>query len=295
MEKTTIQQVANQLTKRHNITQAEAESFANAMFTLIREALQRDGTAKVKGLGTFKLTTLPQGRTKVAFNPEPTMRDMVNKPFAQFQTVALNDGVDFEQTNQQPQQTETKQEENPQPSEPKQEEKPKHKPNTNTRQEQKTKSHAAKWAAMVAVTLALTAAAAFAGYQYGLTQATQQLAQSQAQPAAKPAPKPTPKPQKPKPTAHDTTANSKPRQSSNATLPPEDYEKADPRVRTGAYQIVGIDRIVIAKATDNIKNISRSALGPGMECYVEAINGMKANDKLKEGQQIKIPKLKLKK
>ncbi|SFF97734.1 HU family DNA-binding protein [Prevotella sp. KH2C16] len=67
----------------------------------------------------------------------------------------------------------------------------------------------------------------------------------------------------------------------------------DPRVRTGAYNIIGIDQIVTVRRGQTLKSISRNYLGPGMECYVEAVNG--GAKELKEGEKIKIPKLKIKK
>ena len=66
---------------------------------------------------------------------------------------------------------------------------------------------------------------------------------------------------------------------------------ADPRVRTGAYRIVGVDRVVKVQAGQTLSSISRTWLGPGMECYVEALNGSK---EVKVGQEVKIPKLKIK-
>lgn len=73
------------------------------------------------------------------------------------------------------------------------------------------------------------------------------------------------------------------------------YAAMDARVRTGAYRIVGTDRVVKVKEGDNLLKISRSTLGPDMECYLEVYNGIKASTVLKPGQEIKIPKLKLKK
>lgn len=67
---------------------------------------------------------------------------------------------------------------------------------------------------------------------------------------------------------------------------------SDARIRTGAYRITGVAEVVTVKAGQNIENISKRYLGPGMECYVEAINGTTT---VKEGQKIKIPKLELKK
>ncbi len=69
------------------------------------------------------------------------------------------------------------------------------------------------------------------------------------------------------------------------------YDK-DPRVRTGAYRIVGVASTVTVKKGQTMKSISRLHLGEGMECYVEAINGTKT---VQPGQQLKIPKLQLKK
>lgn len=63
-------------------------------------------------------------------------------------------------------------------------------------------------------------------------------------------------------------------------------------MRTGAYYIIGVDQTVTAREGQTIKSISRTYLGPDMECYVEALNGQK---ELKAGDKVKIPKLKLKK
>ena len=66
----------------------------------------------------------------------------------------------------------------------------------------------------------------------------------------------------------------------------------DARVRTGAYRIIGVSEVVTAREGQSIKSISQKYLGPGMECYVEALNG---TSQLKPGQKVKIPKLELKK
>lgn len=66
----------------------------------------------------------------------------------------------------------------------------------------------------------------------------------------------------------------------------------DARVRTGAYRIIGVSEVVTAREGQSIKSLSQKYLGPGMECYVEALNG---NSLLKPGQKVKIPKLELKK
>ena len=66
----------------------------------------------------------------------------------------------------------------------------------------------------------------------------------------------------------------------------------DARVRTGAYRIIGVSEVVTAREGQSVKSISQKYLGPGMECYVEALNG---TSQLKPGQKVKIPKLELKK
>lgn len=66
----------------------------------------------------------------------------------------------------------------------------------------------------------------------------------------------------------------------------------DVRVRTGAYRIIGVSEVVTAREGQTIKSLSQKYLGPGMECYVEALNG---TSQLKPGQKVKIPKLELKK
>ena len=68
------------------------------------------------------------------------------------------------------------------------------------------------------------------------------------------------------------------------------YDK-DPRVRTGAYRIIGIDKTITAKNGQTLENLSKLYLGPGMECYMEAVNG---TSDIKVGQKVKIPKLELK-
>ena len=69
------------------------------------------------------------------------------------------------------------------------------------------------------------------------------------------------------------------------------YAAKDRRVQLGAYHIVGTDKVVKAKEGETLGKISRRYLGPDMECYLEVYNDLKANDVLKAGQEVKIPKL----
>ena len=73
------------------------------------------------------------------------------------------------------------------------------------------------------------------------------------------------------------------------------YEAKDSRVRTGAYRIVGTDYMEKVREGDNLKRIAKRTIGPDMECYLEVFNDLNAESELKTGQEIKIPKLELKK
>ena len=110
MAKTALQLIADAVAKKHKITVKEAERFVSSMFDVMNEGLKTDKLVKVKGLGTFKVQAvkpresvnvntgervLIEGHDKVSFTPDTTMKELVNKPFALFETVVLNDGVDF--------------------------------------------------------------------------------------------------------------------------------------------------------------------------------------------------------
>ena len=111
MGKLTIQEVAKILTEKNGLSSREAGHFAAEMFSLILQRLQEGDTVKVKGLGTFKIINVEaresvsvrtgervviDSHSKVTFTPDTIMRELVNKPFSQFETVVLNDGVEFE-------------------------------------------------------------------------------------------------------------------------------------------------------------------------------------------------------
>ncbi|MBR1548489.1 MAG: HU family DNA-binding protein, partial [Prevotella sp.] len=111
MGKLTIQDIARILTERDGLEQREANRFASEMFAVIQQYLETDHLAKVKGLGTFKIIDVDaresvsvrtgervviDGHSKITFTPDAVMRELVNKPFSQFDTVVLNDGVEFD-------------------------------------------------------------------------------------------------------------------------------------------------------------------------------------------------------
>ena len=80
-----------------------------------------------------------------------------------------------------------------------------------------------------------------------------------------------------------------------AVAQPDKYAEMDPRVKHGAYRIIGEDFTVTVKAGETTARIAKRTLGAGMECYIEVYNGIKSNAELKEGQTVKIPKLEWKK
>lgn len=112
-EKITLQDLINLFSEKQGMSKKDAELFVRNLFDLIEEALATEKYVKVKGFGTFKLTEVEsresvnvntgerieiQGHTKVSFTPDTTMKDLINKPFAHFETVILNDGVELEDT-----------------------------------------------------------------------------------------------------------------------------------------------------------------------------------------------------
>lgn len=111
MGKLTIQEVAKILVEKNGLNQREANQFATEFFAIILSRLQDGDAVKVKGLGTFKIINVEaresvsvrtgervviDSHSKVSFTPDTIMKELVNKPFSQFETVVLNDGVEFE-------------------------------------------------------------------------------------------------------------------------------------------------------------------------------------------------------
>ena len=104
------QDLIDLLMNRRGLERKEAETFVKEFFTLIEEGLEKDKIVKIKGLGTFKLVDVEsrgsvnvntgerieiQGHTKISFTPDTSLRDTINKPFAHFETVVLNEGIEF--------------------------------------------------------------------------------------------------------------------------------------------------------------------------------------------------------
>lgn len=111
MNRIGITELARMLSSKHNMSQADAENFVRLMFAVVGDGLEQEKLVKIKSFGTFKMGSVKdresvdvntgeriviEGRNKINFTPDNALRDFVNRPFAQFETVMINDGVDFE-------------------------------------------------------------------------------------------------------------------------------------------------------------------------------------------------------
>lgn len=400
MSKVSITELASKLMEKHGLKRTEAELFIRQFVGVINDGLKNDKSVKVKGLGTFKVQAVSarksvdvntgeaiviEGRDKISFTAEAVMRDLVNAPFAQFETVIVNDGVDFSEIDAKHEADNTEAKEptpavEPAPAvepEPTVEPAPAAEPepavveptpeaepgpavvepapvveptpavedSDSDTDELEAKSKSYKNTIIVlASSLACVVILAVVGFVYMFSQiekrdnriahletqtatladrmmkthmspapaanqpaandeadnilATNEQKIEAAQKAdkennlktaeAKPEPKAKPKAAT-KPTAEAKAHAAK---SSPSILSQSAYDK-DPRVRTGAYVITGIANTVTVKAGQTMSSLSKTYLGPGMECYLEAVNG--GNRELKAGEKIKIPALKTKK
>lgn len=111
MSKNSLNGLADKLAEKSGLSQIEAELFIRKMFDVCHQGLAADKIVKMRWLGTFKVTSVKEresvdvntgerivieGRDKISFTPDNILKEIVNRPFAQFQTVIVNDGVDFE-------------------------------------------------------------------------------------------------------------------------------------------------------------------------------------------------------
>lgn len=112
MGKTSLNALALRLSEKTGLNPQETEVFIRKMFEVVNDGLRTDKQVKMKWLGTFKVTSVKdresvnvntgeriviEGRDKITFAPDSILKEIVNKPFAQFETVVVNDGVDFEE------------------------------------------------------------------------------------------------------------------------------------------------------------------------------------------------------
>ena len=342
MGKVTIQDIAAILIEKNGLDKRQANAFASAMFALIQERLETDPQVKVKGLGTFKIIEVEaresisvhsgervtiSGHSKVTFTPDAIMKELVNKPFADFETVVLNDGVEFSDIQEESEEEVTEDSEpvvealpvadSPGPSEESDADnsvQSVEEPAALVPQEQEEELRRpwGRWILTALGVLLLMALSALGGYYYGLQggglttvapdtvvvkdtvvvhdsiQATPLDSVAVTKPKTE-----EPVVAEPKKDEPAVAEPKKPVPDAAATV--DKYAQKDARVRLGAYRIVGLDHEVKVLAGQTFYSICRAHLGPDMECYVEVFNDLPQNPKVKEGQVIKIPKLQLKK
>ena len=385
MSKLNIYDLCSVLTSKNGLDDKESHRFIKAIFDVIQEGLDEDKIVKVKGLGTFKIIevddresinvntgerVLIEGHSKLTFTPDSVMKEIVNKPFSQFETVILNEGVDFpepaveepavediiadepaedkeiivepqidnkvaEQSVKEEPVAEKTVAEEPVAEEPVAEEPVAEEPvaedsvveftddNDNVQSgeensveesvfETSNNNSILRWILSGVAVLLLILGAAYGGYLYGRYELSEEIAYKQMKADLKTAEITTKKAQvaiKKDSVAQEVDATkigamsvdnedesvNDEAKTETAKTNSDKYEDMDIRVRTGAYRIIGEDRIVKAKAGQTVEDIATKLLGPGMSCYVEVYNGLDGKATLKEGQTIKIPKLELKK
>ena len=375
MAKISITDLAGVIAKQRKLSTKDVEKFISAMFLVVDKGLDADRLVKIKGLGTFKVTSVKpresinvntgarvviEGHDKVSFTPDTSMRDLINKPFAQFETVVLKDDVEHDNSDEekresvasntekevQKEKTISSNEEEIAPQDMVQEnvleikddkeDSPVTAPtdnivvsgedgnpndvierresstitsNTNTyergenvmveqanvdkeefvdTQEWVSRSQY-KHSIIIGVLSAVICL--FIGLLVGIyilgdfnhdKVAKSEFATPQVTMADK-----------------DSMTNAKVnpapgiKTSANKTEDEVDFDKmnADPRVKMGAYNIVGIDTIITLKSGQTMKSYCRSTLGSGMLCYFQVLND---TTELGEGAKMKVPKVKVK-
>ena len=390
-----MSELADRLAEKAGIEKRVAQTFLSAVIDTIRDGVNNDKIVKIKGLGTFKVIDVDaresvnvntgervviSSHQKLTFTPDASMKDLVNKPFSQFDTVVLNEGVDFDNMNSseniEAEPSEEEEEEKPITEEvqndsdttvelpevieetPIQEEAPVQEEETPIlveepvqdveeeevvlvqeeetpvqdyqeeeetpvqeeeevpiqkdeapTQEEDTTNQSYWWLWLIIFIIACVLSFA-GGYLLGShkhrtsenTMQTESLA---------PAPSTKVAPSELKDTLNkdtlstniktETVSQEKPKATNVAPQQQKEesdwkkYEEKDARVRTGAYKIVGTDYTITVKSGDTMKRIANRVLGEGMECYIEVYNNISSGQALQEGQELKIPKLELKK
>ena len=393
MGKISIQELSSILVDRKGLNKKEASAFISAAFEIIQQRLESDKIVKVKGLGTFKIIdvddresvnvntgkrVLIEGHGKITFTPDSLMKELVNKPFSQFETVVLNEGVDFEDTEKETA-PEPPVDPNADPStldlvdfglgrvaadlsnfpviedkqknlesapiapatagitaappveEKEQSEQPVLLPEPEVITDDEGTEKRNGWLPILLAGFMGVLIGYLAGNYLPLSGVSQLFAEKE--PVSHQVVTPVQKPKRvvvksePKMSASAQTDTIKPEVTKPEAAKPEavkpvatkpdtekpaaanpqavtpaattdihsKYAAMDARVRLGAYRIVGTDKVIKAKEGQTLAGISRALFGPGMECYLEVYNNLKASSPLKVGQEIKVPKLEFKK
>ena len=388
-----VNDFARELSEKYGLSLSDASDFIGAMFDVVSEELDdTDSSVKIKGFGTFKVSAVSarasvdvntgeriiiDGRNKISFTPEVLLRDRVNRPFVQFETVVLNDGVDFSEIDDEMDElsdsvieTETQgvqlsptaptdqPTDQPSPSEPAskvvntEEHRdmarrlmaPKSEPiddDNNKADEEKSandidesddegiviggckqRSPRMMYVLTIASFVILVSIGIGMYFLYQRIEEknhvidrleTRLYAQQDTAVAVEPqcvvsdtiasndalkaADAHTAENIKKEKKDSVRASNSKAATGSTAVMSaaptattPSDYNY-DVRVRTGAYIIVGVAKVVTVQPGQSLASISKAYLGEGMECYVEVLNNCHT---VKAGDKLKIPEVKLK-
>lgn len=334
MGKQTIQEVAKILVEKNGLAPKDANRFATEFFNLIMQRLQQGDQVKVKGLGTFKIINVEaresvsvrtgervviDSHSKVTFTPDAVMKELVNRPFSQFETVVLNDGVEFadmpDEASEEEQEVVNEGNEPNVANEPNETNEP-NEPNEGNEPEPEELYEPeepdeprpwGRWLALAALVLVLMALSAFGGYEYGRRQQPVAVADTVwVKDTIRVAEQPVDTPDVKAEVKEEIKAVVKEEAKENLKVEVKEKPKAeeqtadryaakDERVRLGAYRIVGTAEEITIQPGQTFYSICRAHLGPDMECYIEVYNDLPRNPQIKAGQKLKIPKLELKK
>lgn len=307
MAKLFIRDLAADIATKFKLPQGDVEKFISRMFEVAVEGLNEDKQTKIKGLGTFKITPVKaresvnvstgervviDGHDKVTFTPDSAMKELINKPFSQFETVVLEDGVDPKSAIENIQDVLAKPEATDAPDTPDAPE---------TSEETESPKAAEYSSAPAAPEVSAPAAALisepapkknwlkillialFGLVCFGLGMllgshcpfsgcANNEVAVADS----------------------DTVAVAAVDSIAEVAEPAFDYEKvnADPRLKYGAYEIVDIDTVITLKEGQTMRSYCNATLGSEMIVYFQAVNGV---DSMSAGGSLKVPKVKVKK
>lgn len=361
MAKISFYEMASVLVEHNGLDAEAANEFVRTMFDIIQEKLTIDEQIKIKGLGTFKIVKVDARESinvntgerilidehqKISFVPDTAMKELINKPFSQFETVILNEGVSFEdidktepvsmptqEAQEEKEITETKVVLIPEPQTPEiqyektpipQKEKILYDyPDDDDEDSSHIKTLIITLATILIVGIAVGGGYFFGSYMSSSKHNSHKIATTAPTMTEKEDVTPVPTSNSDSTVQHNANTEmheqkepvepeqkiideAKPEKLTKAKEEPANddtknafdsnkYAQMDARVRTGAYIIIGEDFTITARANETTARLAKRVLGDGMECYIEVFNDITPNTKLKEGQKIKVPKLKLKK
>ncbi len=383
-----ISSLAHQLADKHLMGEKAAEGFIKSFFSVLMDGLHQDKAVKVRGLGTFKVTRVApresvdvntgeriviEGRDKITFTPDATLRDWVNRPFAQFETVTVNDDVDFDavdrkfasdssgavaellggaagedseaseasevsefsessefsepsepsefsefsEPSESSEPSEFSESSEPSKSSEPQSRTPRRMDEAKLMEElRKSNRKVRVLSVMMGIVAALVVALVVVSVMEwdGFPQREKKTLPVTVSEGIVVPPHPAAKGDSSRSQASSAshapsaqghaqgaTTQAQPKAPSNPQPAPKATPKEEKvfrdyvdnvRVRTGAYTITGIDRTVTLKSGQTLQGLSRTYLGPGMECYIEAVNGGRTD--FKAGEKVRIPSVKMK-